>query len=131
MSRDLLTGKVLIAMDNLPAYLAHIRSGALRALGVTSARRCECVPNVASIAEQGYPDYEATLWWYVAMPAGARLALLKRISDAIVNGLAAERALRKLGVAERPGNADELARHIAAERTKWQRVIQFTGLEAR
>ena len=60
---------------------------------------------MASIAEQGYPDYEATLWWHVAAPAGTRLALVRRLSDDIVKGIASEVALRKIracGAAERP-----------------------------
>ena len=132
MIRDLLAGRVVVAMDNLPAYLAHIRSGALRALGVTSARRCECAPYVASIAEQGYPDYEATLWWHIAAPAGTRLALVKRLSDDLVKGIPSEAALRKIrdcGAAARPADADELVRHIAGEKAKWQRVIRSAQLE--
>jgi tripartite-type tricarboxylate transporter receptor subunit TctC len=132
MIRDLLAGKVLVAMDNLPAYLAHVRSGALRALGVTSATRCGCAPDVASIAEQGYPGYEATLWWHVAAPAGTRLALVSRLSDDLVKGIASEAALRKIrvcGATARPANADELVQHIAGEKAKWQRVIRSAQLE--
>ena len=111
----------------------HIRSGALRALGVTSARRCECAPDVASIAEQGYPGYEATLWWHVAAPAGTRLALVRRLSDELVKGIASEAAvaedqgLRRRRAARQ--SADELARHIAGEKAKWRRVIRSAQLE--
>ena len=57
MITDLLAGRILIAMDNLPPYLRHIQSRALQALGVTSARRWFAAPDVPSIAEQGYPHY--------------------------------------------------------------------------
>jgi tripartite-type tricarboxylate transporter receptor subunit TctC len=132
MIRDLLAGKAIVAMDNLPSYLAHIRSGSLRALGVTSARRCDCAPSVPTIAEQGYLGYEATLWWYVAAPAGMRLALVKKLSHEIVEGITAERATRMIracGAIERPADAAELAQHIAGEQTKWQRVMRATHLE--
>jgi len=72
MIKDLLAGRVLIAMDNVPSYLRHIQSGALRVLAVSSARRWFAAPDVPSIAEQGYPDFEAALWWYIAAPAGTR-----------------------------------------------------------
>ena len=55
MIKDLLAGRILIAMDNVPSYLRHIQSGALRRLAVTSARRWFAAPDVPSIAEQGYP----------------------------------------------------------------------------
>jgi tripartite-type tricarboxylate transporter receptor subunit TctC len=130
--RELLAGRALVAMDNLPSYLAHLRSGALCALGVTSARRCACAPDVPTLAEQGYPGYDATLWWYIAAPAGTRLALVKRLSDEIAKGLASEAAVQKIracGAIERPATADALSRHITAERTKWTRVIEPAQLQ--
>jgi tripartite-type tricarboxylate transporter receptor subunit TctC len=132
MIRDLLTGHILVAMDNLPAFLRHIRSGALRALGVSSTRRWFAAPDVPTIAEQGYPDFEAALWWYIAAPAGIRLELARKLSDEIVKGIGSEGAIRKIrdsGASERPGNAEDLARHIAAERIKWKQVIEAAKLE--
>ena len=132
MIRDLLTGHILVAMDNLPPYLRHIRSGALRALGVSSAGRWFAAPNVPSIAEQGYPDFEAALWWYIAAPAGTRLEVVKRLSDEIVKGIKSEAAIRKIresGASERPGNTEDLAKHITAERIKWKQVIEAAKLE--
>ena len=74
-------------MDNLPVYLSHARSGALRALAVSSPERWFAAPDVPSIAEQGYPDFEVSHWWYIAAPAGMRLELVKKLSDTIVKGL--------------------------------------------
>jgi tripartite-type tricarboxylate transporter receptor subunit TctC len=132
MIKDLLAGNVQIAMDNLPTYLWHARSGALRALAVSSTERCSTAPDVPSIAEQGYPDFEASLWWYVAAPAGTRLDLVKTLSDKIVQGLksaAVVARIRACGASERPGNAEELARYIGAERTKWKKVIETAQLK--
>jgi tripartite-type tricarboxylate transporter receptor subunit TctC len=134
MSGDLLAGDILVAMDNLPRYLRHVQSGALRALAVSSATRWFAAPDVPSIAEQGYPDFEASLWWYIAAPAGTRLELVKRLSDEIVKGLKSETAIRKIresGATERPGNTEDLARHITAERIKWKKVIEGAKLEPR
>ena len=124
MIKDLLVGKILVAMDNLPPYLRHAQSGALRALGVSSGKRWFAAPDVPSIAERGYPDFEASLWWYIAAPAGTRLELVKKLSDEIVKGIESETAIRKIresGASERPGNIDDLARHIAAERISGRR----------
>jgi tripartite-type tricarboxylate transporter receptor subunit TctC len=132
MVKDLLAGNILIAMDNLPTYLRHARSGALRALAVSSTERWFAAPDVPSIAEHGYPDFDASLWWYIAAPAGTRLELVKKLSDKIVQGLNSETVVRKIrecGASERPGNTEELARHIGAERTKWKKVIEAAKLE--
>jgi len=132
MIRDLLTGHILVAMDNLPPYLRHIRSGALRALGVSSAGRWFAAPDVPSIAEQGYPDFEAALWWYIAAPAGTRLEVVKQLSGEIVKGIKSETAIRKIresGALERPGTTEDLAKHITAERIKWKQVIEAAKLE--
>ena len=132
MIKDLLAGNVQIAMDNLPTYLWHARSGALRALAVSSTERWSTAPDVPSIAEQGYPDFEASLWWYVAAPAGTRLELVKKLSDKIVQGLKSEAVvarIRACGASERPGNAEELARYIGAERAKWKKVIETAQLK--
>jgi tripartite-type tricarboxylate transporter receptor subunit TctC len=132
MIKDLLAGHILIAMDNLPPYLRHIQSGVLRALGVSSARRWFAAPDVPSIAEQGYPGFESTLWWYVTAPAGMRLELAKKLSDDIVKGIRSEAAIKRIresGASELPGNTEDLARHIVAERIKWKRVIDAAKLE--
>jgi tripartite-type tricarboxylate transporter receptor subunit TctC len=132
MIKDLLAGHILIAMDNLPPYLRHIQSGVLRALGVSSARRWFAAPDVPSIAEQGYPGFESTLWWYIAAPAGMRLEIAKKLSDDIVKGIGSEGAIKRIresGASELPGNTEDLARHIVAERTKWKRVIDAAKLE--
>jgi tripartite-type tricarboxylate transporter receptor subunit TctC len=131
MVKDLLAGNILIAMDNLPTFLRHARSGALRALAVSSTERWFAAPDVPIIAEYGHPDFDASLWWYIAAPAGTRLELVKKLSDTIVQGLKSETVVRKIracGASERPGNTEELARHIGAERTKWKKVIEAAKL---
>lgn len=132
MMKELLAGNVPIAMDNLPTYMRYARSGALRALAVSSTARWFAAPDVPSIAEHGYPDFNSSLWWYIAAPAGTRLALVRTLSDKIVQGLKSEAAIRRIhkcGACERPGNTEELARHIEAERAKWSRVIEEAQLK--
>lgn len=132
--KDLLAGNIQIAMDNLPPYLRHIQSGALRALGVSSARRWFAAPDVPTIAEQGYPDFQTALWWYVAAPAGTRLDLVKKLSDEIAKGVRSEAAIgriRAAGASELPGTSEELIAHISAEKIKWKRVIDAAQLAPR
>jgi tripartite-type tricarboxylate transporter receptor subunit TctC len=130
--KDLLAGRILAAMDNLPPYLQHIQSGTLRALGVTSAKRWFAAPYIPTIAEQDYSGFDATLWWYVAAPAGTRIDVVRKLSDEIVAGISAEPAIRRIrgaGASELPGNSEELARYMVAENKKWKYVIDAAKLQ--
>jgi tripartite-type tricarboxylate transporter receptor subunit TctC len=132
MIGDLLLGHIMVAMDNLPPYVRHIQSGALRALGVSSPRRWFAAPDVPTVAEQGYPGFEAALWWYIAAPAGMRRELVKKLSDEIVKGIRSETAIKRIresGASELAGDTEDLARHIMAETIKWKRVIDAARLE--
>jgi tripartite-type tricarboxylate transporter receptor subunit TctC len=133
LTKDLLAGHVSVAVDNLPAYLPHIRSGALRALAVSSAGRWFAAPDIPTVTEYGCGNFNATLWWYVAAPAGTRRALVRELSNAIVTGLASEpmvRRMRSIGVLETPRCAEDLVEHMAAEHVKWKKVITAAGIEA-
>lgn len=130
--KDLLAGHILTTMDNLPPYLQHIQSGALRALGVSSAKRWFAAPDVPTIAEQGYPGFDAAPWWYVAAPAGTPPEIVKILSDEIVKGLKSEAVIKKIrdaGASELPGDAAALARHMVSENEKWKKVIEAAKLE--
>ena len=132
MMKAVIAGHVPIAMDNLPPFLQHIQAGMLRPLAVSSSRRWFAAPDVPTVAEQGYPEYDSAHWWYVAAPAGTRLDIVNRLSDEIVKGIACEPVIKKIreaGVTERPGNAGDLARHMAAENKKWKYVIDAAKLE--
>ena len=134
LTRDLLAGHVPVAMDNLTAYLTHIRSGALRALAVSSSERWFAAPDIPTVSEHGCGDFNATLWWYVAAPAGIRRTLVRDLSNAIVAGLRCEAMIgrmRSLGVLERPRCAEELVDHMLAESAKWKKLIAAARIVAR
>jgi tripartite-type tricarboxylate transporter receptor subunit TctC len=130
--QDLLPGRIPSVMDNLPVYLPHIRSGALRALGVSSSKRWFSMPDVPTIAESGVPGYDAAPWWYVSAPAGTPPDIVKKLSDEIVRGLKlpeTEKKIRDAGAAPLPGTAEELAKHIETETVKWKKVADAAGLK--
>jgi tripartite-type tricarboxylate transporter receptor subunit TctC len=130
--QDLLPGRIPSAMDNLPVYLPHIRSGALRALGVSSSKRWFSMPDVPTIAESGVPGYDAAPWWYVSAPAGTPPEIVKKLSDEIVRGIKlpeTEKKIRDAGAAPLPGTAEELAKHIETETVKWKKVADAAGLK--
>ena len=132
MMKDLIAGRILVAMDNLPPYLTHIHSGALRALGVSSARRWFAAPDVLTIAEQGYADFDAALWWYIAAPAGTRLTVVTKLSDEIVQGIKPEPVIKKIhdaGASQLAGGTEVLANYMVSENVKWKKVIDAARLE--
>jgi len=130
--KDLLAGHILTTMDNLPPYLQHIQSGALRALGVSSAKRWFAAPDVPTIAEQGYVGFDAAPWWYVAAPAGTPPEIVSRLSAEIVKGTKSEAVIKKIrdaGAAELSGDAEALTKQMVAENAKWKKVIEAAKLE--
>jgi tripartite-type tricarboxylate transporter receptor subunit TctC len=130
--KDLLAGHILDTMDNLPPYLQHIQSGALRALGVSSAKRWFAAPDVPTIAEQGYAGFDAAPWWYVAAPAGTPPEIVNRLSAEIVKGNRYETMIKKIrdaGASELSGDAAALTKHMVAENAKWKKVIDAAKLE--
>jgi tripartite-type tricarboxylate transporter receptor subunit TctC len=130
--QDLLAGNIPSTMDNLPPYLPHINSGALRALGVSSSKRWFALPDVPTIAEQGFDGFDAAPWWYVAAPAGTPKEIVQKLSDELVKGgklPATIKKIRDAGASDLIGTADELAAHIKKEAVKWKKVVEAAKLE--
>ena len=130
--KDLLAGHIPSTMDNLPPYLPHIQSGTVRALGVSSAKRWFALPDVPTIAEQGFAGFDAAPWWYVAAPAGTPPEIVKKLSDELVKASKSPDVIKRIrdaGAAELGGSSEDLARHMAAENVKWKKVIDAAKLE--
>jgi len=130
--QDLLAGNIPSTMDNLPPYLPHINSGALRALGVSSSKRWFALPDVPTIAEQGFDGFDAAPWWYVAAPAGTPQEIVQKLSDELVKGgklPAVIKKIRDAGASDLIGNSEELAEHIKKETVKWKKVVEAAKLE--
>jgi tripartite-type tricarboxylate transporter receptor subunit TctC len=130
--QDLLAGNIPSTMDNLPPYLPHINAGALKALGVSSSKRWFALPNVPTIAEQGFAGFDAAPWWYVAAPAGTPPEIVKKLSDELVKAGKSEAVIKKIrdaGASELVGTASELAEHIRKETVKWKKVVEAAGLQ--
>jgi tripartite-type tricarboxylate transporter receptor subunit TctC len=123
---DLVSGHIDLVFPSLPGALPHIRSGRLRALAVTSAKRSSIVPELPTIAET-LPGFEAATWFGIFLPAGAPSDVVAKLNAAIVQVVRQPevvRALQKQG-AEPIGNTPaEFARYVQAEIAKWARVIE-------
>jgi tripartite-type tricarboxylate transporter receptor subunit TctC len=130
--KDLLAGHIPSTMDNLPPYLPHLQSGTLRALGVSSAKRWFALPDVPTIAEQGFAGFDAAPWWYVAAPAGTPTEIVNKLSDELVKASKSPDVIKRIrdaGASELGGSSEDLAKHMAAENIKWKKVIDAAKLE--
>jgi tripartite-type tricarboxylate transporter receptor subunit TctC len=132
MLNDLLGGHIKMAFDNLPSSMAHIKSGAVRALAVTTAERFPHAPDIPTMAESGVAGYEVAAWFGVLAPAKtppAVVHLLQRNIAEIVKEDAIRKRLDDLGAVPSGIAPAEFARHIEAEVSKWKDVVAATGVK--
>jgi tripartite-type tricarboxylate transporter receptor subunit TctC len=128
--QDLLGGRVKVSFAGIPNVLPHVRSGRLRALGVTGARRWPDLPDVPTIAEAGVPGFEADLWLCMLAPTGTPAAIVNRLADEIGNALRDPdlvHNLRQAGIAPTFLGPKEFGRFFQAEYDKWGKVVRATG----
>ena len=130
---DLLAGQVKVMTPNLLTALPHIKAGKLRALGVTSAKRSEALPEVPTIAETGVPGYESVQWYGVLAPVGTAREIVMRLHAEIVRALRHPEVGDRLAAdgAEPVGSSpEEFAAFIKSEIDKWARVARAAGIRA-
>jgi tripartite-type tricarboxylate transporter receptor subunit TctC len=130
---DLLGGQVDMYFDNLPASLANIRAGKLRALAVASAKRAPAIPDVPTFAEAGVADFLITPWFGIMAPAGTPDATLAALHQAFNDALQAPEVaakMRELGVETAAGPRQALGDFVVAETARWKDVIQANRIRA-
>ncbi len=128
--QDLLSGQVQLMFDNLPSSLALIKAGKLRPIAVTSAQRAAALPDIPTIAESGYPGFEASSWFGLLAPAGTPPAIVAKLNAEGNKWLATPEAREKLlaqGAIAAGGTPEDFVRHIAAETAKWAKVVKQSG----
>ena len=126
---DLLAGQIQLRFSAVPPILQFVRTGKLRALGVTGAKRFALLPELPTVAES-VPGYQSDIWYGVLMPAGTPSALVTRIHADIVRQLNAPEVREKLAAdgSEVIGNSPkEFADLIRTELARWARTVRETG----
>jgi tripartite-type tricarboxylate transporter receptor subunit TctC len=127
---DLLTGKVHVLFDNLPGAIEFVRSGQLRALGVTVGNRWPALPDVPAIAET-IPGYEARVWYGISAPKGTPGEVVEILNKSVAAALAnpkMQAKLADLGGIPMPMSAAEFGKFIADETEKWGKVVRAANL---
>jgi len=129
---DVLGGHVPLTFDVLLTTQAHIKSGKLKAIAVTGAKRSPVAPDVPTIAESGFPGYEAVGWNGLFAPAGTPQAIVNRLNAEIVAVLAQptikERVLSQ-GAEVVGGTPEQFAAFMLAEIDKWAKVIKRQNID--
>jgi tripartite-type tricarboxylate transporter receptor subunit TctC len=126
---DLLAGRIQVLFDNMATALPYIKTGKVRALGVTSATRSNLLPDLPTIAET-VPGYEASSWFGVTAPRGTPPAIIDLLNKAIDEGLSEPAIVQRfteLGGAPMPGTPAEFGRFLLDETGKWGWVVRFAG----
>jgi tripartite-type tricarboxylate transporter receptor subunit TctC len=130
---DLLSGQVSMLFDNIMTAQSHIKSGKLKALGISSSQRSPLVPDVPTIAESGLPGFESVTWFGVFGPAGTPKAVVDRM-NAEVNKVLADPAIRErfaqLGFEPAGGTPGDFAAVVQRDAAKWSRVIKDANVRA-
>jgi tripartite-type tricarboxylate transporter receptor subunit TctC len=129
---DLLGGQIHMMFTDTVTGLPHVKSGKLRALGVTAKRRSELLPDVPTIDEAGVKGYESTYWFAAYVPAKTPPEVVTRLQDILVkavNGAAAQQFYRSTGTEPVTSTPDELAKFQAAEMEKWGRIVKAAKIE--
>lgn len=130
---DLVAGNgVQVMFDNMPSAIGQVRSGSLRAIAVTSAKRVESAPEIPTVAESGYPGFEVVTWFGLFAPAGTPAAVVDRlnreVADAVHNP-ATRKRLVDLGAEPTSNSPAQYAALVKADRDTWSKVVRTANIQ--
>jgi tripartite-type tricarboxylate transporter receptor subunit TctC len=129
----LISGETQLTFENIATALPYVKSGRLRPLGVTSARRNASLPEVAPITELGVAGYESVPWYTVSVASGVPGDVVRRLAgdlDRIIRSPETQPRWAAIGVTPLGGTSEEAAKRNAVETERWSKVIKVAGIRA-
>ena len=132
MTTDLISGEISLTITGIPALLPHVKSGRLRALAVSSAKRSAAVPELPTMSEAGLRGYEATAWYGIVAPAGTAREILVKLNAEVISSLKhpdVGNRLKSEGAEPGGSTPNEFAAFIKTETARWAEVIKTTGVK--
>lgn len=129
---DLAAGQIQVMFENLPTALPFIQSGAVRALGVTSANRSPSLPSLPTIEEAGVPGYAATAWFTIAVAGSVPPATVEKLNADVRKVLAAPEVIerfKKLGADIVGDSVADAKAYFVSETVKWNNVIETAHIK--
>jgi tripartite-type tricarboxylate transporter receptor subunit TctC len=130
---DLVAGRTQATSAGTPPLMPHVKSGRLRVIAVGTPKRLPSLPDVATVAEQGYPGFETSQWYGLNAPAKTPPAIIKRLADEAAKAAKAPAVLQRFAAedTESVGSSPEVyADFIAKEQARWKDVIQKANVKA-
>ena len=127
---DVMGGHIDAAFASMPSVISSVQSGVVRALAVSSAKRVAVAPEVPSIAESGFPDFDVNPWWGILAPAGLDPAIAKKINTDVSEILKTQDmqdVLAKQGATPLIMSADAFKNLLARDIEKWRKVVKASG----
>ncbi|MFN3628912.1 MAG: Bug family tripartite tricarboxylate transporter substrate binding protein [Casimicrobiaceae bacterium] len=132
MLQDMLGGRVQVTFTGAPALIGQINAGKLRPLAVGSAERMTTLPNVPTLAESGFKDFETSQWYGILAPAKTPRAVIDRLNAATNQALKSNAILSRFGKDDAKvggGTPEQFAAFIQREQATWARVVKKIGLK--
>lgn len=129
---DLLSGQAKLMFGGMIGTLTHVKSGRLKSLAVSSAKRSPVVPDLPTIAESGFPGYEAATWYGVLAPAGTPVSIVRKLNAEIIATLNHPELKQRMagqGADPAPTTPEEFAAYIKSEVSKWAKVVKESGAQ--
>jgi tripartite-type tricarboxylate transporter receptor subunit TctC len=130
---DLIGGQIQVLFTGAPAVIGHVKSGQLRALAVSSPKRLDALPDLPTVAESGYKDFEADQWYGVVAPAGTPREIINKLNQQISIALNAPELKARLaseGAVATPGTPEVFGALIVREIARWKPVITSGRVKA-
>jgi tripartite-type tricarboxylate transporter receptor subunit TctC len=128
---DLLGGQIQLMFATIPSVIQHVRAGSLRAIAVTSRRRSPALPEIPTVAESGYPGFEASSWYGFVAPAGTPDPIIRKLHAliaGIVNIPEINEQLSSQGADPVGNTPEEFAQYMRRETDKWAKVVKASGI---
>jgi tripartite-type tricarboxylate transporter receptor subunit TctC len=129
---DLLAGRTQATSAGLPALLPHIKAGKLRAIAVGTAQRIPALPDVPTVAEMGFKDFETSQWYGILVPAGTPREIVKRLQEESLKALRSSSVTSRFtndGATGGGGPPEEFAAFIAQQQKTWSDIVKRAGIK--
>ena len=128
---DVIGGQINMAIATISPVLPHVKSGKLKALAVTSAKRSSRLPEVPTVAESGYPGFEVVNWYGILAPAGTPRRIIARLAGDVAKTVKSSDVRERLiaaGLEMTESTPEEFAAFRKADLARWARMIEETGI---
>ena len=129
---DLLAGRTQASSAGLPAMLPHIKSGKLRAIAVGTPQRLAALPDVPTVAEMGFKDFETSQWYGILAPAGTPADVVKKLQEESLKALKSNSVTERFtadGASGGGGPSSEFAAYIAQQQKIWKEIVKRAGIK--